>query len=196
MKKIILGYFCLFLVLACFMNFLGIENIGFDSALHKVVGFVNSIGEASQATLKFVLQVDDIVAPGLEKFPYTYRKAYVDLIEIHSDCPSEGCFLSDPDYVLKYVQNQYCSDFSYYVDHKSEVAFGNVRLGAVISRMRDGSSFIANLFRIGKIPVELEAELLDLYSDCMEAGCVDDYTVPLSAGYTIVGAASELCPYH
>lgn len=196
MKKIVVWYICLFVALGCFMNFLGVNNVGFDAALHKAVGFINGVGDVSQAVLKFVISADDVVAPGLEEFPYTYRKAYVDLIEIHAECPSEGCNLSDPDFVIDYVRNQFCSDFKYYVAHKSEVAIGNIRLGAVIGRMKSGSNAFVNLFRVGKLSVELETKLLDIYTDCMAAGCVDDYTVPLSDSYTIVGAASELCPYH
>lgn len=190
MKKIVVWYICLFVALGCFMNFLGVSNVGFDSALHKAVGFINGIGDASKATLKFVIGVDDVNAPGLEKLPYAYRKAYVELVDMHSSHSSELCPFSSDDKVFDYICDQFCSDFLFYVDHNGSILYRS-SLNIVDSRMRDGANAFVNLFRLGKIPDDLMQELADLYDELIDAGHDDSLSV--GSEQSVFRCASWLC---
>lgn len=191
MKKIAFCYICLFIALGCFMNFLGINNVGFDSALNKAVSFINGIGDVSRATLKLVLSVDDAVAPGLERYPYSYRKAYDVLLENHSGCSSE-CPFTDPDSVLEHVKIQFYSDFLFYIEHKKSLFYGD-ELNIIQARMRYGSNSFLNLFKIGEIPDDLMSELSLLYQELYDSGV--DNSLSVGKFLSVSDSLSELCPY-
>ena len=176
MKKIVVWYICLFVALGCFMNFLGVNNVGFDAALHKAVGFINGIGDVSQATLKFIVGVDDVVVEGLEDLPYSYRKGYAVLQERHSDHDPELCPFSDEDSLIMLVRSQFCSDLNFYLENKNSIIYRQA-VNTVNSRMRDGANHFVNLFRLGKIPDALMEKLTDLYLTLMDLGCDDTMRV-------------------
>lgn len=176
MKKIVVWYICLFVALGCFMNFLGINNVGFDSALHKAVNFINGIGDVSQAALKFIFGVDDVVVEGLEELPYSYRKAYTVLQERHAGHDPELCPFSDADSLIMLVRSQFCSDLNFYLENKNSTIYRQA-VSFVNSRMRDGANHFVNLFRLGKIPDALMEKLTDLYLTFMDLGCDDTMRV-------------------